>query len=76
MIMIEKEWFDHQARVVREQISQCNVFTSIVTEHYLKSPECMLQLGAAIRRGGGACPWRDPDRGVWSELVEMPDLQI
>ena len=46
--MSEKEWFDDQMKVVNEGIKDSAVYAGIVTGNFLKSPECMLQLGAAI----------------------------
>jgi len=45
-----KEWLDHQTQNL-EELGKSALFASIVTPNYLKSPECMLQLGAALCLG-------------------------
>ncbi len=45
-----KEWLDHQVHNL-EQLDKSVVFASIMTPNFLKAPECMLQIGAAICLG-------------------------
>jgi len=42
-----KEWLKHQTGRL-EELGQSALFAGIVTPNYLKSPECMLQIGAAL----------------------------
>ncbi len=42
-----KDWLDHQAANLAE-LHRSAVFAAVVTPNWFKSPECMLQIGAAL----------------------------